>query len=184
MLIFPLAVVAGVALGYLLEGRLRALGQLRFRAFALLGMAFGIQVALPFAPGGWSSRLVLVSYSLIGWWFVVNIRQQPFALRCGLLVVAAGWFLNLLPITVNGAMPVSIGAFREVSLDRGAQSPLSIRKHVLADRDTRLAWLGDVIPVVPLRSVVSVGDLLMGAGLAITVASAMAGRGSNAVDVH
>ena len=182
MLIFPLAVGAGVALGYLLEGRLRALGQLRFRASASLGVALAIQVMLPFVPGGWHSRLVLVSYALIGCWFLSNIRQRPFALRCGLCAVAAGWFLNLLPIAVNGAMPVSTDAFRDISLDREAESGLSIRKHVLAHPHTRLARLGDVIPVVPLRSVVSVGDLVMGAGLTVTVASAMVGRGQEAVN--
>ena len=182
MLIVPLAVGAGVTLGYLFEGRLRALGHLRFRAFALLAVALAMQVTLPLVPRGWQSRLVLLSYSLIGCWFLSNIPRRAFAVRCGLLAVAAGWFLNLLPITVNGAMPVSSGAFREISLDREAESGLGMRKHVLAGRDTRLAWLGDVIPVVPLRSVVSIGDLVMGAGLASTVASAMAGRGRGPLD--
>ncbi len=182
MLIYPLAVGAGVMLGYLLRGRLRGLGQLRFRGFAWLAVALGIQVALPFAPPGWRGRLTLLSYASTGAWFVLNTGRRPVALRCGLLAIAAGWSLNLVPIALNGAMPVSTGAIRELSPDRGPGLGVDIRKHVVADRGTRLACLGDVIPVVPLRSVVSVGDLFMGAGLAITVASAMGGRGRQRVD--
>jgi Family of unknown function (DUF5317) len=176
MLILPLAVGAGVVLGYLLAGRLRRFGRLRFRAFACLALALGIQVALPVAPAGWKVRLLLLSYSLTGCWLLLNARQRPLALRCGLLVITAGWFLNLLPIALNGAMPVSTDAVRRVSHHWGAGWRIDVRKHMVADRGTRLAWLGDVVPVVPLRSVVSVGDFLMGAGLVITVASAMAAR--------
>ena len=182
MLIFPLAVAAGVVLGYLRRGRLRGLGELRFRGFAWVAVALGMQVALPFAPPGWRGRLILLSYCFTGAWFVLNTGQRPVALRCGLLAIAAGWSLNLVPIALNGAMPVSTGAIRELSPDRGAQLRVDIRKHVVAHRGTRLACLGDVIPVVPLRSVVSVGDLFIGMGLAITVASAMAGRGRPRVD--
>jgi hypothetical protein len=180
VLIFPLAVGAGVVLGYLREGSLRGLGQLRFRGFAWLAAALGIQVALPLAPTGWRGPLTLLSYSLIGAWFLSNTGQRPVALRCGLLLIVAGWSLNLVPIALNGAMPVSFAAIREVPASGGVGPGVDIRKHEVAGRGTRLPWLGDVLPVAPLRSVVSAGDLVMGAGLAITVAAAMAGRGERA----
>src|SRR5215210_171015 len=161
MFIFPLAVGTGVVLGYLLQGRLRGLGQLRFRGFAWLAAALGLQLALPLAPPGWRVRSTLLSYSLIGAWFLLNSRRRPVAVRCGLVVLTAGWLLNLLPIALNGAMPVSIGAIKEVSTHGGGGVRVDIRKHVVAGGGTRLAWMGDVIPVAPLGSVVSLGDLLM-----------------------
>jgi hypothetical protein len=182
MLLFPLAVTAGVVLGYRLEGRLRRLGQLRFRGFAWLAAAMGVQVGLPLAPLGWRGKLTVLSYSLIAGWLLLNTRKRPVTVRCGFAAICAGWALNLLPIALNGAMPVSVGAVGEAFSDRGAGLGIDIRKHEFADRDTKLLWLGDVIPVAPLRSVVSVGDLVMGAGLAITVAAAMAGQGRPGAD--
>ena len=149
---------------------------MRLHGFPWVAAALAIQAGLPFAPAGWRGHLVLLSYSLIGGWFLLNTRQRPVALRCGLLVVAAGWSLNLLPIALNGAMPVSMAAIGDVSPHRAPDLRIDIRKHEVAHRGTRLPLLGDVIPVAPLGSVVSVGDLVMGAGLAITVASAMAGH--------
>lgn len=175
MFILPLATGAGVVLGYALEGRLRGLGQLRLRGFGWLAVALAIQLALPFAPPRGRVRLLLLSYALAGAWFLLNARQRRTGVRCGLLVIAAGWLLNLVPIALNGAMPVSMDAVEQISARRGGHPVVEIRKHAIADRETRLAWLGDVVPVVPFRSVVSVGDLLMGAGLATTVAAAMRG---------
>jgi hypothetical protein len=39
-------------------------------------------------------------------------------------------------------------------------------KHEVADASTRLPWLGDVIPVPVLSTLLSAGDLLIAAGIA------------------
>lgn len=49
-------------------------------------------------------------------------------------------------------------------------------KNVPAGTDTMLGWLADVVPVPPLRTVVSVGDLLLALGVAVLVAALMRGR--------
>jgi hypothetical protein len=79
----------------------------------------------------------------------------------------------------NHGMPVSA-----VALDRiGAPSDVdvtdgSLFKHVGADGDTVLPWLGDVIPVAPLGVVISAGDVVMALGGFLLLAAGMARRES------
>jgi hypothetical protein len=49
-------------------------------------------------------------------------------------------------------------------------------KHVPATAETEVAWLGDVIPVAPARSVISVGDVFLLGGVGAVVAAALRGR--------
>ncbi len=176
MLLLPISLSAGVALGCLLKGRLRAFGQLRLRAFACLALAFGAQLALAIVPDGVRSPVILASYLLTGVWLVLNARDRPVALRYGFLLVATGWFLNLLPIASNGSMPVSGDAVRAVSHRSDDRWKPNLAKHEIVSDGARLSWLGDVIPARPLNSVVSVGDLFLAVGIATTVAAAMTQR--------
>ncbi len=71
-------------------------------------------------------------------------------------------------------MPVSLHAAGQVGASPGmdvADGHLS--KHVAAGRDTDLWWLGDVIPIRPLASVISVGDVVIVAGIVLVVAAGM-----------
>ncbi len=180
MLLLPLSLSAGIALGCVAKGRLRALGRLRFRAFTCLAVALGAQLALPVVPDRWRLVLVLGSYSVTGAWLMLNARRRPVGVRWGFLLVAAGWFLNLLPVASNGEMPVSAHATRQVTHHSGNRWQANLDKHELVVDGARFRWLGDVIPVRPLKSVVSVGDLVMAVGIATTVAAAMAQREESA----
>ena len=93
-----------------------------------------------------------------------------------LWLVMAGLVLNILVIGVNGGMPVSAsaletaGARAEGLLDAGA-------KHHLMGPDDRLTPLGDVIGIPPpIGAVISIGDVLLYAGVAILVVAVMLGR--------
>ena len=173
MLLLPFSIGAGLALGCLRKGRLGALGRLRFRASAVIAVALAAQLALPLLPDGARSGVVLASYGAAGAWLLLNAPGRPAALRCGLLLVAAGWFLNLLPIAANGTMPVSASA-RQESHRWGNRWQANLAKHEIVSDRARLGWLGDVIPARPLHSVMSVGDLVIAVGIATVVAGAMA----------
>jgi hypothetical protein len=143
-------------------GRLSRLGELRFRwGWAALG-ALALQVAITtLAPTG-STRLHellhLASYALAAGCLVANRHIR------GLPVLALGAALNALVIAVNdGVMPASARAMELASL-----TPSAGFANSAAVADPKLLFLGDVIPVPgpwPLGNVISVGDLLIIAGL-------------------
>src|SRR5260370_5162289 len=110
MLMFPLALVGGVALGCLVGGRVGLLSRFHMRALGLLAIALAIQLALELVAPRHRWMLVDASYALVGVWLVANVRGRHRALRIGLGLVAAGWLCNLVAIVANSGMPVSVVA--------------------------------------------------------------------------
>jgi len=153
--------LAAIALGLVLRGRLANLAEARFR-FAWLGL-LGVALQLPTVSGTAGDLLLLASFGCLLAVILLNLRQPGFAL------VLLGLVLNLLVIGVNRGMPVS----REAIVASGQASTLAeLRrsdspKHHLMGPEDRLTFLGDVIAIgPPIRRAVSVGDLaaLLGIG--------------------
>lgn len=181
MLVLLPFLLVGAVLGWARGGRLRHLADQSFGALPLLWSAVALQLAL-------GSRLtaslsadtrfgfVLASYALSGTWLVLNTarRGRQRAFRLGLGLVAAGWLLNAAAVVPNRGMPVSLAAYRTAGLDpRSSVGDGHLYKHVPAGPGTALRPLGDVIPVPPLKAVVSIGDLVMLAGVPLLVAALM-----------
>jgi hypothetical protein len=174
MLLPALAVAVGFATGLATGGRLRVLGDLRFRRNGVLAAALGMQFVLGWIPDAVRTPAMLASYGAAGAWIAWNCRGRPRPLVAAFGLLVAGWALNLAVIAANGGMPVSRHAL-DVA---GASQSFDVResnlyKHVPADTDTLLRPLGDVLPVPPLRTVVSVGDILLFVGTASALAVAM-----------
>jgi hypothetical protein len=167
LLLLLLPTVAGVALGYLLGGRLAGFGTVRIRALWLLWPAAGVQLAL---GGEWR----LAVFALVLTWLAVNTAGWPRAIRIAGVVIMLGASLNGLAIALNGRMPYDPEAAVAAGLRAGVVTP----KNEPAGAGTRLALLGDVLPVRPLRAVVSLGDLLIGGGTGALVVCAMRRRRS------
>lgn len=176
MTLFLLAVAAGAVGGLLRGGRPGHFRGLRLHAPVVVWVAVGIQLALgsrftSALPTGIRFGLVVVSTAASGAWLVYNARRQAAPMKVAFAVVAAGWLLNLLVIIPNGGMPVSEAAHRAAGAPGGDSIEAgSLWKHVREDGDTVLRPLGDVIPLRRLNAVVSVGDLVMLAGLAVVAA--------------
>ncbi len=162
---FTLTVLAvAVVLSAVRGGRLRNLAYAEITAgwllFAGLALQFGVNAAaargwLPDAGlSGWS--VLLVSQLLVIAFLAAN-RRLP-----GVWLVAAGLALNAVVMAANRAMPVDPAAIAALGLD-GATVPPG--KHTLMTADTHLPWLADIIPVPWLRSILSVGDLVLAVGL-------------------
>ena len=147
-------------------GHLHPLASLHVRAARLLVAAAVVQVGTAsLAPGSTVVRVLamVVTMLLVALFLGGNIGLP------GIPLVAAGMLLNALVIVANGAMPVSTSATAEAGLGAEAlrldEDPLRER---LDDR-TRLALLGDRVPVPApgWAQVISAGDVLVAAGLGL-----------------
>ena len=160
LLVVTLAVGVSLARG----GRFRNIAAAPLHRGWLLAAGVGLQVVVDVAAGRgmlpaglWSTYALLsLSQVLVLLWVVSN-RHLP-----GLVLVAAGLAMNATVMAANGAMPVAPEAIAALGIDGAVVPP---GKHMLLDASTRLPWLADVIPVPPIRSIISVGDIVLAIGL-------------------
>jgi hypothetical protein len=167
------AIPVGVVVGYLIGGRLDQLGRLRFRwaPLALIGLA--VQVALFSDPFAETVRdagpPIYVASTAVVLFAVLRNLDIP-----GIAIVALGAAGNLLAIVANGGyMPTDPDALASI----GAVVPGYSNSSVVAD--PVLGPLTDifVIPAwVPFANVFSIGDVLIGIGVALTIALGMRAR--------
>jgi hypothetical protein len=162
--------LVGLIAGFVLGGRLENLAGVHFRLGALAIVALAIQLAL-FSPLGdgipddLARAAYVASTALVGVVVLANLRLV------GVPLIAVGAALNLLAIVANGgAMPASPVALAALGFGVGGNT------NSVVVADPALAALTDVFAMpawLPLANVFSVGDVLIGAGLAVAVASAM-----------
>ena len=170
-------VLLSVFLGYLFGGRLDRLEALRPRWWGLVILGLGIQF-IPLPNGASGTDLVIrtavlaLSYSLLLTFALVNVRMP------GMFLVVIGLACNMTVIVANGGMPASAQAL----IDSGQEDVVAyVReqgadKHHLLTDDDRLTFLADVIAVPqPIGQAVSVGDILVYAGLTWLIVATMRG---------
>ncbi|BCJ77009.1 hypothetical protein CS0771_65530 [Catellatospora sp. IY07-71] len=170
LLLAPPAV--GVIVGYACGGRLAGLRNLRLAALWLLWLAAAVQAAQYYVTPLRHPALLAIVFSLVLWWLALNLPAWPRAIRIAGIAIIVGALANGLTIALNGRMPYEPATAEAVGLRPGLTTP----KNEPADDATRLAFLGDTIPVPPLQKVVSPGDLLIGAGTVALTALAMRRR--------
>lgn len=153
-----LTLIVAIGASYLRGGRMTNIAAAELRWTPLLFGGLGLQL-LTARLAGMGARglgLVLVSQALVLVWVGANWA------RPGMILVLVGLLLNAAVIVANGAMPVSPEAIRAIGLD-GALVPPG--RHMLLAADTRLALLADRIPLPPLRTIISIGDVVLAAGM-------------------
>jgi hypothetical protein len=173
------AIVAGVAIGFVAGGRLEGLASLglRWAPLAIAGFVVQLLVFGPLASTVGSAGTPLYVGSTIAVLAAVarNIRIP------GLALVVLGAGSNLVAIVANGGvMPADPGA---VALAGLATDPGFSNSAVVAS--PALAPLTDIFALpagMPLANVFSVGDVLIGLGIAIAIAAGM--RRTGAVQVR
>jgi hypothetical protein len=164
-----LATLLGVGLGIRWGGRLPHLLEWRPPASRVLlgGLAALALADLVAPPGALGVLLILVGMGAALSFAVINVRVG------GMVLVAAGLGLDLLVTLVNFGTPVSGSALVSAGIveqDELGEVVLSGGREV-ADGAV-LGFLGDVIPL-PWGQVISLGDLLMLAGITLVTASLM-----------
>ena len=166
-----LAVAVVVAL--LRGGRLRRIADSDLRWAGLLFLGVVLQVIVDLAAGrgviggGLTYAGLLASQIVVLAWVLGNRRQR------GMALIGLGLLLNAVVMAANGAMPVDPDAVRALGVDTVAIAP---GKHELLTSQTRLPWLADVLAVPPIRTVISVGDLVLATGIAVLVHHLMTRR--------
>jgi hypothetical protein len=169
LILLTLAVTG--ALARLLGGRLAAFERLPLRGWPLLaGSVAALWVGTGAALAGLPSALHWLGLAAAAGCTLAYCARNRVVHGTGL--VGAGLLLNALVVMLNSGMPVSAHAAARagVSYQEATADP----RHVRTD-GSGLEAFGDVIPVpLPLRpEVVSAGDLLVAAGLAQLLATAM-----------
>ncbi len=163
------AIPIGIAAGYLLGGRLTRLAELQLRWVPLALVGLLVQVILFSDLGsrlGDAAPAIYVGSNLLVFAAVLRNVRVP-----GLVLAAIGAACNLAAIIANeGYMPADPDAFASVGLDPSGY----VNSVVLPDPSLRL--LTDIFAMpawVPAANVFSIGDLLIGTGVAVTIALAM-----------
>lgn len=158
--------LAGLLVGRLAGGRLRNLASLPVRAVPITFVSAGLVVTARFVGDSVASVLQLAAIGAGGLFLAVNAMRVRGAMRAAFAVLAIGWMLNATVITANDGMPLSLSAYaasgQTVVPTPGEGGFFAID---VADESTILRPLGDVIPISPLRTVVSIGDLVLALGV-------------------
>jgi hypothetical protein len=165
------ALVVGLFVGYLLGGRPSGLASLQFRWAPLILAGLAVQLLLFADPvaeriGQLGPPIYLGSTLAVLAGVVRNVHVA------GMPLVVAGAASNVLAIAANGGfMPVS-----EAALRANGRTPATIYSNSRVLPDPALAPLTDIFampPWMPFANVFSIGDLLIGAGVAYAIARAM-----------
>jgi hypothetical protein len=170
--LFFAVIAAALVVAVLIGGDVRRLSQLRIRHIELLLAAFAAKVAVALLGTAHSQIAITAARPLNVVGAVLLLAVVWFNRRIpGALIFAAGLSLNLIVIIAfGGRMPVLLPRDADpnsavLALLRGGLDPL----HVALGQPQGLWFLGDILTIPSIgghSSLVSVGDLLMAAGVA------------------
>ena len=158
--ILLIAVVAAVY-GLVRGGSLDTLAATHFRFVWVLIAGLVMQLGFDIWNPEWLTETgdlaVLIGSNIAVAVFLLLNRQLP-----GMWLAALGLLLNALVIGANQGMPVS----REAAELAGfSEVPALGIKHEVLHPDTVFPWLADVIPLPGLTKILSIGDVILAAGI-------------------
>ena len=165
-----------ITVGLLTGGSLRFFEGVRIHWWVLGPIGLALQlVSIPGRSAwlvGLAVEALVASYVVLLALVAVN-RRAP-----GAMLMTAGLALNLVVVAIDGGMPVSRAAVRAVGVG-GHELVIAEEgaKHHVMSSDDVLRPLADVIPVPrPFGVVLSVGDVLLYAGIVWFLVSVTRGR--------
>jgi hypothetical protein len=181
MVLAGFALFAGVVSGLISRGRFSNLADIPMRLSALvLVWLAGVILADPLGDrlGGSLGNnvgfgLYLVGLAALLVFAVINAVSMP-----GMWLIALGALANLVVCANNHGTPYSISALHNAgvtAVNYNDVAKTTATKHPERPGD-QLKFLGDVVPIRVLKTVVSPGDLLFAFGLASVTANGLTGR--------
>jgi hypothetical protein len=165
------AIPVGILAGLLVGGRLQGLSTLRFKWAWVFMLGLAVQVVLfsDFVTeriGEAGVPIYVGSTLAVAAVIAMNLRIR------GMAIILLGAVSNLAAIIANGGyMPASVEAIQ--SLGKPVKGGYSNSSFV---PDPALPWLTDIFALpawLPFSNVFSIGDVLIGLGVVIVIASAM-----------
>ncbi len=173
MILALFCLLIGAISGIVAGGRVRNLTDVQVRwAFVPWGWLFAAVFANRIG-GNLGFGLHLAGLACLAVFAVVNTKHVS-----GMWLVMLGATLNLLMTANNHGMPYSLHALRQAGVQPANYTDvpkLTVGSHPQRSGD-QLVFLGDIVPIPPLNTVVSVGDLMVGLGFAVVAANALTGR--------
>jgi hypothetical protein len=164
------AIPIGLVAGWLLGGRLDGVADVRFQFAPLAVVALAVQVVLfsPLADGlpPDAGRVIYVASTAVVLAVVLaNLRLT------GVPIIVVGAAANLAAIIANGgAMPASPSALAALGGEVGPHTNSVALAHPVLEPLTDVfatpTWL-------PFANIFSIGDVLIGAGVAVALAASM-----------
>lgn len=180
LVILGLTITAALAMGLAARGKFTNLSRISFSWIPILYIALGIGLipGLTSGPRVVDLLMLAIAYMLVAAFLIRNVVSSRDHLRAGLIVATLGWFLNAVVILANGAMPLSLWAYaRSGQTEVPTPGRGGYFKIEIADSDTRLSFLGDVIPIRVIKQVVSIGDIVLVLGIGVAIVQGMRGAG-------
>ena len=166
------AIPIGLLLGFVLQGRLSGLATLRLQGVTVILAATLIQIVLFGSTLGDAIGFEAATSLYVGSTLSVLIALVGNVKTPGVILAVVGAALNLTVIVANGGlMPASEAAYATLGWTAGESY-----SNTGFFADPKLLFLGDVIALpawLPLANVISIGDVLIGAGIAATITLAM-----------
>lgn len=158
-----IGVVLAVGISLLRGGRLTHAAENQLHWLPVLVTGLGLQTLLDaLAQRGAVGDAGTVALLLVSEAAVLGFCIRNWY-RAGMLLIGLGFTLNVLVILANGGMPVGPDAIRAMGGD--PTGAVLAGKHHLMTATTALPWLADVIPLPPIDLIVSVGDVVLIAGM-------------------
>lgn len=169
MVLVLLTVAGAIAVGWLRGGRLRHLAAAPLRASVLVVVAAVAQLLHAFVAQPVAGTALTVASQTALLMFVWLNRWLA-----GALLIAVGSTLNSIVILANGAMPVAPEAL--LAIGRHPAEVGDARRHRLLTDSDALPWLADIFGLPLLGTVVSIGDVVLAAGIGMLVTALMRSR--------
>lgn len=168
--------IFALIIGYILKGKIKNLENVDIKAVYLVFISFFIEFFIVmsirksfFNIGIFTYMLDFIMYALLVVFTYLNRKNKY------IVFMGVGFLLNAIPIFLNGgAMPVSAKAAETagLTLDIGKEG-----LYTLIDENTKLWFLGDVIPKTFLRNfAISIGDIIAAVGLMLFIITGMKKR--------
>jgi hypothetical protein len=167
-----------IIIGYILKGSVKNIDSSKIRGLYLVFAAFIIEFLIVMSMkkgllnrGVLTYLLDLIMYGLLFQFIYIN-RKNVYIVLMGI-----GFILNAIPIFLNGgAMPVSAEAavYAGIIPDIKSARLSTEGLYTLIDSNTKLWFLGDIIPRKYPRGIVfSIGDVISVIGLALFIITEM-----------